>query len=413
MLGLVLVSSVWAHRAGASHKPRHRPRIVIWSHGSWCWFGDPRAVRVVGAHDQVFVGWLGWGGQVTVGAYDASLGVIRSRVIGYLAADDHGSPSIFVEPDKRLTVFWSAHNGSRMYYRSSIHPEDIGAWGPRRTIRSGLPGRDGFTYPNPQLLRAEHNRTYLFWRGADWSADYATRRVGGRWSRARKLIVEPGQRPYVKVDSDGKDTIAFAFSNGHPRERTTSIYYAAYRHGSLWHASGRRITSLARAPITPGQADLVYNGNASNTSGWAWDVALDARRRPVITYATFRSTHNHAYWYARWDGSRWVSHFLTFAGPSISPGTIEQQYSGGIALEHSDPSVLYLSRKVAGHFQIERWNTHNGGYSWSRRTIVRDGADDLRPVVPRGPTKGGIQLLWLQGYYGSYTRYRTSVAFLR
>jgi hypothetical protein len=418
MLALAILVSTPADAARSDtahsgHNQGRRPHIVVWSHGSWCWFGDPRAVRVTGAHDQVFVGWISWGGQVTVGAYDASFGVIRSRVLGHLAADDHGSPSIFVEPDKRLTVFWSAHNGSRMYYRSTIRPEDIGAWGPLRRIESRLRGPKGFTYPNPQLLRAEHNRTYLFWRGSDWSADYATRRLDGSWSPARKLIVDRGQRPYVKVDSDGNDTIGFAFTDGHPRERTTSIYYAAYRHGSLWHASGRWITDLAHAPITPGRADLVYNGNARRTSGWVWDVALSARHRPVIVYATFPSTRNHAYWYALWTGRRWVSHFLTFAGPSISPGTIEQQYSGGMALDHADPSVLYLSRKVGGHFQIERWSTPNGGRSWSHRTVVRDGVDDLRPVVPRGPSGGGIRLLWLQGYYGSYTTYRTSVAFLR
>lgn len=412
MLALMLLAPAGVQAARAGHRPRRRPPVTVWSAGSWCWFADPRAVRVVGAHDQVFAGWIGWRGQVTVGAYDASLGMIRSRVIGHLPADDHGSPSILVEPDKRLTVFWSGHNGARMYYRSSVGPEEIGAWGPLRTIRSGLSGPIGFTYPNPQRLRGEQDRTYLFWRGADWSADYATRRPDGRWSRARKLIVQPGQRPYVKVDSDGENTIAFAFTNGHPRERTTSIYYAAYRLGSLRRASGRRITRLARAPITPSQADLVYDGNARHTSGWVWDVALDARRRPVIAYATFPSVHNHAYWYARWNGRRWVSHFLTFAGPSISPGTIEQQYSGGMALDHSDPSVVYLSRKVAGRFQIERWSTHNGGYSWLRRTVVRDGADDLRPVVPRGPSRGGVRLMWLQGYYGSYTTYRTWVAFL-
>lgn len=413
MLALVLLASTGVPAAHSSHKSAPRPRIVVWSPGSWCWFADPRAVRVVGSHDQVFAGWIGWGGQVMVGAYDSAFGVIRSRVIGHLAADDHGSPSIFVEPDKRLTVFWSAHNGSQMYYRSTIRPEDIGAWGPIRKIQSGLTGPKGFTYPNPQQLSAEQHRTYLFWRGADWSGDYATRRLDGRWSAARKLIVQPGQRPYVKVDSDSRDTIAFAFTNGHPRERTTSIYYAAYRRGWLRHASGRRITRLIHAPITPAQSDLVYNGDATRTSGWVWDVALGAHGDPVIAYATFPSTGNHAYWYARWNGRRWVSHFLTFAGPSISPGTIEQQYSGGMALDHAHPGVLYLSRKLAGHFEIERWSTPNGGYSWSRRTVVRDGVDDLRPVVPRGPAGGGIRLLWLQGYYGSYTTYRTSVAFLR
>jgi hypothetical protein len=68
---------------------------------------------------------------------------------------------------------------------------------------------------------------------------------------------------------------------------------------------------------------------------------------------------------------------------------------------------------VGAHFQIERSSTPNGGYTWHRAVVVRDGHDALRPVVPEGATGGAIRLLWLQGYYGSYTSYRTSVAFLR
>jgi hypothetical protein len=411
MLGLLLLAPVWASASGSRHQSTGRTRIEVWARGSWCWFGDPRAVHVIGTHDRVFAGWIGWGGQVTVGAYDAALRSIRSVVIGDMGADDHGSPAILVEPDKQLTVFWSGHDGAQMHYRTTIKPEDISAWGPVRDVPTGLSGSLGFTYPNPQRLAAEANRTYLFFRGPDWSADYATRDLYNRWSTARRLIVQPGQRPYLKVESDGKGTIGFAFTDGHPRDLRTSIYYAAYRHGWLWHASGRPIAPLAAAPIRPRQADLVFDGTAHRISSWVWDLALDRRRRPVIAYATFPSARNHDYWYARWNGRQWVSHFLAYAGPSISPGTIEKQYSGGMALDHSNPSVVYLSRKVAGHFEIERWSTPNGGYRWYRRTVVRDGSDDLRPVVPRGPS-GGIRLLWLQGHYGSYTRYRTSVAFL-
>jgi hypothetical protein len=104
---------------------------------------------------------------------------------------------------------------------------------------------------------------------------------------------------------------------------------------------------------------------------------------------------------------------MTFAGPSISPGTIEQQYSAGITLDHSNPSIVYLSHKVATHFNIERWMTPNGGNSWTHSTVVSDGQDNVRPIVPRGWTNGPIGLVWLRGYYGSYTTYKTSISYLR
>jgi hypothetical protein len=310
-------------------------------------------------------------------------------------------------------VFWSGHNGSEMHYRSTLRPEDISVWGPTRTVESRRFGGRGFTYPNPVSLSAEHNRLYLFWRGEDWSQDFATRSLHGRWSQSRRLIADPGERPYVKVDSNGRNAIALAFTDGHPRETKTSIYYVAYRHGALWTAAGRRLASLAQAPIVPRRAQLVYDARATHVSAWVWDVALGRDGHPVIVYATFPSPTNHAYWYARWDGRRWVSHFLTFAGGSISPGTIEQQYSGGITLDHAHPSTLFLSRRVAGQFEIERWKTPSTGYSWQHSTVVRNRTDNVRPVVPRGWTGGPAGLLWLRGHYGSYTTYQTSVAYVR
>lgn len=390
-----------------------RGRIVVWAHGAWCWFGDPRAVYVA-SRDETFVGWIGWRGQITIGAFAGRRGFAGERVLGRVAVDDHGAPSILVEPDGKLTVFWSAHSGPRMNYRTTLRPYDIARWGPVHHVTSDVSGgTKGFTYPNPVILSAEHDALYLFWRGDDWSQDFATRTLGGRWSPARRLIAVPGQRPYVKVASNGTNTIALAFTNGHPRGVVTSIYYAAYRDGSLWTAAGRRIASADAGPISPSQADLVYNAAKTGVRAWVWDVALDARGRPVVVYATFPSPSRHVYWYATWTGQRWVSHTLTAGGPSISPHTIETDYSAGVVLDHANPSIVYLSRKVHGWFEIERWTTSDGGASWHYSTVARTpGHDDIRPVVPRGSTGGPIQVLWLHGHYGTYRHYRTSIAFL-
>ncbi|MGB0093835.1 MAG: BNR-4 repeat-containing protein [Solirubrobacteraceae bacterium] len=385
-----------------------------WGHGSWSWFGDPRAVYVAGQYDEVFAGWLDWSGHVTIGAYDPQFGVTSTHVIGHLLSDDHSAPSIFVEPDKRLTVFWSAHNSARMYYRSTLRPEDISTWGPLQHVPDNVKGSLGFTYPNPVLLPAENDKLYLFWRGADWSADYATRTLDGHWSRGHELIRVPGQRPYVKIDSNGRDEIVLAFTNGHPRNALTSIYYAAYRAGALRKASGRLIARIGSGPIAAQQADLVYNAHVTHVPAWVWDVALDSRGRPVIVYATFPSDRHHEYWYADWTGTRWVSHFLAIGGRTISPGTIEFEYSGGIGLDHSDPSIVYLSRQVPGGYEIERWTTSDGGVRWRHTVVVpASGTDNVRPVVPRSWDRGPMSLLWLRGHYGSYTRYRTSVDYLR
>jgi hypothetical protein len=371
-------------------------------------------VYVAGQYKEIVAGWLDWSGRVTVGAYDPQYGVRQAKVVGYLFHDDHGAPSIFVEPDKRLTVFFAAHNGGAMYYRSTLRPEDIGAWGPIQHVPTNVGGSFGFTYPNPVLLSAERNKLYLFWRGGNWSEDYATRSLSGRWGPAHQLVSVPGQRPYVKVDSNGRDEIAFAFDDGHPRNVLSSIYYVAYRAGSLWTAGGRWIARIGRAPIVPQQADVVYNARATGVAGWVWDAALDPHGRPVIVYATFPSNSRHEYWYAVWTGRSWVSHFLTVGGGTISPGGIEYEYSGGITLDHTNPSIVYLSRQVPGGWDVERWSTRDGGVHWRSAVVVPpDGTDNVRPVVPRGWDRGPMSLLWLHGDYGSYSQYRTSVNYLR
>lgn len=281
-------------------------------------------------------------------------------------------------------------------------------------LHQDIRGSDGFTYPKPVLLPDETNRVYLFWCGADWSTDFAARDPDGGWGPATDLIRSRGERPSLKVADNGSDAIALAFTNGHPRNVLTSVYYAAYRHGSLWRASGRWITRLDAAPISPRQADVVYDAKATTVPAWVWDVAFGPNGRPVIGYATFPTRREDVYWYATFNGRRRVSHRMTGAEGSISPGTIEHEHSGGIAPDHSNPSIAYVSKQVAGGWEIQRWSTANGGSTWHRQTVaVADGTDNVRPVVPRGADAGSIGLLWLRGTYGRYTSYRPWIAFLK
>lgn len=235
-------------------------KVSTWAEGSWSWFGDPRAVHVGGASGDTFVGWIDWAGNVTVGFYDRRLGLRRTAVVGRAYHDDHSNPSILVEADGRITVFWSEHNGPQMYYRTTELPGDITSWAPVSGVRQQIAGTGGFTYPNPVMLPGEDDRVYLFWRGADWSFDYATRGGSGWWSAAREVVEVRGQRPYAKVATDGADRIAIAFTDGHPRNVLSSVYYPTYRHGSLWTADGngsdrspmdRSLLSRRRSSTTP------------------------------------------------------------------------------------------------------------------------------------------------------------------
>ncbi len=362
-LALSLASHGVAHSARRAERRAALPSgtVVTFGGGAWCWFQDPRVVQVGGPLGRTYAGWIARNGDITVGSFDPLLGRTRTHVVGHWIHDDHASPVLLVEPSHRLTVFWAVHNGRSVRYRTTVRPLDIRSWGPVGQLGRNPPRSLGITYPNPVMVPVERDRLYMFWRGPDWGTDYLTR-TGGRWSNPRELILpDPGQRPYLKVAGNGYDRVALAYNDAHPGETSSDVYFMEYRHGSLWTAGGRWIRRIDSGPATPSQGELVYDGRATGIPSWVWDVSFDSHQRPVIVYATFPSVHNHEYWYARFDGRRWVSHMLTFAGGSISPTTSEVYYSGGIALDHSDPSTVYLSRKVGRWFRLERWITRDAG----------------------------------------------------
>lgn len=104
---------------------------------------------------------------------------------------------------------------------------------------------------------------------------------------------------------------------------------------------------------------------------------------------------------------------LQAAGSPQTPvGVVEREpyYSGGIILDHSDPSVVYLSREVNGTFEIERWNTSDLGVTWLSESITANSAcHQVRPYLTRGNHDEHAILFWMSGDYVHYTNYSTSI----
>jgi hypothetical protein len=378
--------------------------------GAWSWFADPRAIRF---NQHTYVGWVARDGDIKVSAFDHGL---LSRTTALVApavqVDDHANPALQILPDGRIRVYYSAHTGSQLWYRTSLAPEDVSAWEPARTMPTNTSGGRGYTYPNPINLPDEQ-ATYLFWRGGNYNPTFSIQADGSdAWTAPRTLISVPNQRPYVKYDSNDSDSIAVAFTNAHPREAAdVNIYFAAYRDGALHRADGTPIGTLS-APITPAAADKVYDG-AENA--WVHDVAIGPDGRPVIVFAAFPSQTDHRYMYARWTGSEWAVHQITPAGGSFNPQANEYYYSGGITLDHEDPSRVYLSRQIGDVFEVETWTTPDGGVSWPETEVsaVTAGSTvkNVRPVSPRGltPFWSDLSVLWMRGVYNSYIDYHTSI----
>jgi hypothetical protein len=386
----------------------HASTIAV-AGGGWSWFGDPRAIV---SGDNLFVGWITSNGNVEVGRMNlVTGGWAQARLRGPINIDDHSNPSLVLLPDGRVAAFYSPHSGrltsgSEMWYRVARKPGGVVAWGPERHVPVNTKGPLGYTYPNPLWAGG---KLYLFWRGADWNPAFSRTSDLVSWAPARELLRGvTGQRPYIKFDSYGR-SIRFVYTGAHPDSRKTSLYFAELDGKYVRGADGHRIASRSRLPFAYNRGPLIYSWHTAG-SAWGWDIAHDAAGNPVVVYTTIQSPTQHTYRYARWTGHAWYDRALVVAGPSIDhdPG-----YSGGITLDHSDPDVVYLSRFVEGHFEIERWQTHDQGHTWEATPVTADSTrDNLRPFVPRGTT-GDRVLLWTWGRYNRFQDFSDLVVMLR
>jgi hypothetical protein len=398
----VIPAALAAGRAGGA-----QPQFVKVSNiGAWCWFADPRAVYAFG---RTYIGWVDGQGYVVVATLRDGK-VRRTRIahpgpMGF--RDDHDDPALLVEPDGRITAFYSHHNGPFMLYRTTKNPHDVKSWGPEQAVPTH---RGQNTYANPVRLSSE-SKTYLFFRG-DVQPTFATRSSKGKWSPAQTLVSNPGENPYMKVASNDRDRIGFAFTNGHPRGPVTSIYYARYREGMIEHTDGRPIKPLAKAPFTPAEADVVYDAHAhGDRRAWIHDVAFTGSGRPIVVYATFSADgFSHRYEYARWTGQRWKSFALAEAGGPITTDGVERHYSGGVVLDHRDPRTVYASVQRGSEHEIVKFVTRNGGKTFTRTPITSASpTDNVRPFMPRNLPEGNDELLWMRGFYDRYRAFQTSI----
>ena len=415
------------------------PWIVLNDDGGWCWFEDPRVVVDAG---NLVLGSVANGshdparkGDIDVVSYDLAAGtLVRSTLHKNLQADDHDSPALLLRPDGRWLALYSMHGTeNRIYYRFSVRPHDATEWQPEQVFVPSLSTR--VTYSNPLRLSRENvpeGRIYNFFRGYDNTAKPAwmfSDDLGESWRMGGLLIdfqAARKQRPYVKYASDGRDTIHFAFTEGHPMEFNTGIYHAVYRAGQICDSEGRFIRSLTNGPIVPSEATRIFAGN-SNNMAWIHGLALDNQGRPRLVYTVQKNAagvpkgkagQDLRYHFARWDGSKWHDAEIAFAGSTLYTG--EDDYAGGICLHPDDPDTVFISANVnpstgesPGHFEIYRGHTRDEGATWKWSPVTRDSqVDNLRPIVLSTASKQTM-LLWLRGHYRKYIDYDLQVVLQR
>ena len=398
--------------------------------GAWCWFSDPRAVYYEGNHKRTYAGWIDSYGNIVVGTYDHDTKKIQTSMVAErFEVDDHDNPSLLIDKTGSIMVFYSEHHrqsGIRM--RRSVGPEEIGAWEEERIVgkhNEDLTKAFGerYTYANVAYL-SEEDRIYLFWRSSDGKPAYSYSTDAGRSWTEGKVFFEPEplysfRRPYVKISSNGVDKIGFTLTDGHPRdEKNNSVYFTYLQGGFFYRADGSRIKSIVDAPLLPNDLDKIYNATEETGKAWVWDIAFDEKDYPVIAYVRFpEDSSSHVYRYGRWDGSDWKSYDLINSGkwfPKTPVDSLEPEphYSAGLAIDHENVNVLYLSVNRDSIFEIEQWTTEDAGKNWKTRQLTGGSSkDNIRPFAVRNAREGNpLQVLWMtNNFYEHYTKYQSAI----
>lgn len=133
-----------------------------------------------------------------------------------------------------------------------------------------------------------------------------------------------------------------------------------YEKGNFKQTDGSYISSFEKEePVKINKVNKIHDADKNSIRAWIWDIALDEENKPVVTYTLYPSSTNHLYCHARWNGNKWIKNEVVDAGKYITivkPGKklLEPHYSGGIVLDHGNPSTVFLSREVNGTFEIEK-----------------------------------------------------------
>jgi BNR repeat-containing family member len=417
--------------------------------GNWTWYSDERSI-VDKAGGKIVVGsdgnGAGMGGSARNGAIEAAVFDLLSGTSkrytmlagGILGADDHNAPAFLLRPDGKYLAQWTGHNQNYLSYFSVF---DGITWGSYTTFdwqALGATSSEMASYSNPHYLSVE-GRTYTFVRSLDIKSMniLVSTNYGDTWTYYGKLnrsYPGSGYNPgYYKFCDNGKDRIDFICTESHPRDTLTSIYHGYISNGMSFKTDGTVVDSNLNDTNAPLSSDfqLVFsNGTVmppgmTNYRCWDDDVQryddgtieciISARINQFAHIGGYPDQENpdHAFFFCRWDGTKWTPTYLCQAGYKLY--SAEADYVGLGALSPNDPNTIFISTRYdpravqpgvtdtsppySAFHEIWKGVTTNHGASFTWTPITQNSThDNLRPIVPVWDDND-IALIWFRGTY--------------
>jgi hypothetical protein len=395
---------------------------VVTKEGAWCWFADPRALHyenTAGTINSTYIGYIDVHGNIKATQHNFLTGKNNEVLIrSYFQPDDHDNPSFLVLPDERIMIFYSRHTDEPcFYYRVSKKPGDITSLGAELKIATA----DNTTYPSPFIMSDDPTHIYLCWRGINWhpticklSIPDANDNVSITWG-PYQMVQSTGARPYCKYKSNGKDKIYLTYTTGHPdNEYPNYVYFNCIDINTL---QLKDITGNVLSTIASGVHNVnktTYPSSYPNAvvdmptdqRDWVWQTTLDKDGLPVIAMVQISNAKTvHNYYYAKWTGSTWRKTFLANGGGQFhqTPG-VEMCYSGGMAIDDTNPNIVYCSVPVAGTsgtiYEIMKYTIGTAGAITSTEQITTNSTqNNERPFIIANSGNSPLRLTWMNGNY--------------
>jgi hypothetical protein len=121
---------------------------------------------------------------------------------------------------------------------------------------------------------------------------------------------------------------------------------------------------------------------------WNWDIAIDHDGHPVILFVSINEAKDsHEYFYAKWAGLKWNLTKLADGERWFHQNEQKELcYSGGMTLDHDNPSIVYASIPVQGRygqvFEIFKYIINDDGSMASILQITQNSPkNNVRPFV--------------------------------
>ena len=398
--------------------------------GGWCWYQDP---RVIINNDKLIIGGLsGQSGDVKVGVFDLKSNTVDGTVVldKNFQRDDHDVPAFYARPDGSLLAVWARHANEKAHHYAISSPTNYLEWGERKKFIHDYEERTGVTYMNLHYMENEGVLYNFFRDGPTFNPSFITSKDHGEtWGNRTHFIaddVEGRQRPYVKYFQKDKNTVGLSFTDGHPRGYGNSLYYAEFKNGAFYNIDGTKIKDLKDGPLLTPESEKIFKGSETKNkpkgfesvpnSAWTCAMVNDSKNNPHIGYTLYLSDNDHRFKIAIWTGKKWVDKEIAYAGTGLY--NLESSYTGLMAFDPEDPSMVYIStdvnpstgKKMRGIHEIYSAKIEvNDDISTIKWKAITKNSEfrNIRPLVVS--KEGHKVLLWLNGPWYSFVNYNVDV----